>query len=188
MGARACERITQPPVLVTSKAMRDAKPPARQRAIIDIESSGLGPDSWPVSIAWHILETGAEGHLLIKPAPNWRGWQHEAEAIHGISQASLKTDGVPLDAVARQLAAALEDADLHSDAPALDQGWLDMIFAADGTLAAPSIHRYGDLFPGAGRQEYQVYVRQAGERLAEWKALADVRQLAAAVELYRQRR
>jgi hypothetical protein len=160
---------------------------SRPRAIIDIESSGLGPDSWPVAVAWHVLETGVEGHLLIKPEPGWHGWQHEAEAIHSISQARLQADGLPLTEVARRLAGALDGTDVHSDAPALDQGWLDMIFAADRTLSAPSVRRYGDLFPAATRQEYQACVQRAGEQTAPWKALSDVRQLAAAVAIYRSR-
>src|SRR5260221_57598 len=79
--------------------MTAAKPETRPRAIVDIESSGLGPESWPVSIAWHILESCAEGHLLIKPAATWHGWQEEAEEIHGISRARLKREGMaPADA------------------------------------------------------------------------------------------
>ena len=110
----------------------------RPRAIVDIESSGLGPDSWPVSIAWHILETGAEGHLLIKPALGWTGWQDEAEEIHKISRDRLQRDGLLPDDAAREIAHALRGADAHSDAPALDQAWMDKIFAGTrGLVVAP---------------------------------------------------
>jgi hypothetical protein len=168
------------------KHMPKAQKP-KNRAVVDIESSGLGPDSWPVSIAWHILETGAEGHLLIQPAPTWVGWQEEAEEIHGISRDRLERDGLPVGDAARQIAQALGDVDVHSDAPALDQAWIDRIFADARRLAVPAIRRYGDLFPGAKRQEYQALVRDVGEQQADWKALADVRRLAAAVSRHGKR-
>jgi hypothetical protein len=167
--------------------MNASRKKTRQRAIVDIESSGLGPDSWPVSIAWHILETGAEGHLLIKPALGWTGWQDEAEEIHGITRDRLQRDGVLPDAAAREIAHALGGADAHSDAPALDQAWMDKIFAGTRGLAIPAIRRYGDLFPGASRQDYQALVRDVGDQQANWKALADVRRLAAAVNRHGRR-
>src|SRR5271154_6308153 len=70
-----------------------ARKPAR-RAIINIESSGLGTDSWPVSVAWRVLDSGREGHILIKPAPTWHGWDDEAEEIHGISRERLEREGI----------------------------------------------------------------------------------------------
>jgi len=156
----------------------------RRRAIINIDSSGLGSDSWPVSVAWRILDTGREGHVLIKPAPTWHGWDEEAEEIHGISRARLDRDGRAPAEAAQEIAIALRGLEVHSDAPALDQMWLDKIFADAAHLAVPALRRYGDLFPGAARRDYQALVREVGDQAADWKALADIRRLAAAVTLY----
>src|ERR1700761_9400436 len=89
-------------------SIRWSEPRAQHRAIIDIDSSGLGPDSWPVSIAWHILETGMEGHLLIKPAAGWTAWQAEAEEIHGLDRPFLERHGVPVGDAAWEIAHALQ--------------------------------------------------------------------------------
>jgi len=155
-----------------------------RRAIINIDSSGLGSDSWPVSVAWRVLDSGREGHILIKPAPTWRGWEDEAEEIHGISRERLEREGISPAEAAHQIAMALGGLEVHSDAPALDQIWLDKIFAAASRFPVPAIRRYGDLFPGAGRREYQALVRQVGDQVADWKALADIRKLAVAVSRY----
>ena len=157
--------------------------PAR-RAIINIDSSGLGSDSWPVSVAWRILDTGREGHVLIKPAPTWRAWDAEAEEIHGISRERLEREGLTPAAAAEEIAAALRGLEVHSDAPALDQLWLDKIFADARPLPVPSLRRYGELFPGATRRDYQALVHGVGAHTAQWKALADIRRLAAAVQRY----
>ncbi|GGF18133.1 hypothetical protein GCM10011611_25000 [Aliidongia dinghuensis] len=158
-----------------------------RRAIINIDSSGLGSDSWPVSVAWRILDTGREGHVLIKPAPTWHGWDAEAEAIHGISRERLAREGVTPPEAATEIALALTGLEVHSDAPALDQMWLDKIFEDAASLQAPALRRYGELFPGAARRDYQALVRAAGAQAAQWKALADIRRLAAAVTLYEAR-
>jgi hypothetical protein len=160
-----------------------ARKPSR-RAIINIDSSGLGSDSWPVSVAWRVLDSGREGHILIKPAPAWHGWEEAAEAIHGISRERLQREGVSPAEAAHRIAMALGGLEVHSDAPALDQIWLDKIFAAAERFPVPAIRRYGDLFPGADRREYQALVRQIDDQPADWKALADIRKLAAAVSRY----
>ena len=165
-----------PPRLRTRKPSR--------RAIINIDSSGLGSDSWPVSVAWRVLDSGREGHILIKPAPTWHGWDEEAEEIHGISRERLDREGLSPAEAAHEIAIALGGLEVHSDAPALDQIWLDKIFADAARFQVPALRRYGDLFPGAARRDYQALVRQVGDQIADWKALAGIRQLAAAVTLY----
>jgi hypothetical protein len=169
--------------LATATLRLRTRKPSR-RAIIDIDSSGLGSDSWPVSVAWRVLDSGREGHILIKPAPTWRGWEDEAEEIHGISRARLDHDGLTPAEAAQEIAVALGGLEVHSDAPALDQIWLDKIFADAARFPVPALRRYGDLFPGAARRDYQALVRQVGDQAADWKALAGIRQLAAAVMLY----
>jgi hypothetical protein len=158
-----------------------------RRAIINIDSSGLGSDSWPVSVAWRILDTGREGHVLIKPSPTWHGWDEEAEEIHGISRARLDREGLSPAEAAMEIALALNGLEVHSDAPALDQIWLDKIFADAASFQVPALRRYGDLFPGAARRDYQALVQEVGAQAAQWKALADIRRLAAAVTLYEAR-
>ena len=148
--------------------MTATAPPLAAAAIIDVESSGLGPDSYPVSVAWrHFGRQGAEGHVLVRPDPIWGGeWQAEAEAIHGITREQLRRDGLDPAEAAVRIAEGLAGATPFSDAPALDQRWLDMIFAraaARSGLLTPAVRRLATLFPGADRTTITTFMARAAE-------------------------
>jgi len=59
---------------------------------LDVEASGLGPDSFPIEIGWAILG-GPAGSVLIKPAPDWSqdAWDETAEDLHGSLVGSTAT-------------------------------------------------------------------------------------------------
>ncbi|MEH6628750.1 MAG: hypothetical protein V7739_20100 [Motiliproteus sp.] len=54
--------------------------------IVDIEASGLSPDSYPIEIAWVDTRTDACDAFLINPETaccDWDYWNYDAEKIHG---------------------------------------------------------------------------------------------------------
>ena len=96
---------------------------------IDFEASSLGKSGFPIEVGWAFEDGTSEGHL-IRPAPQWTDWDAESEAIHGLSRATLETEGEPHDAVARRLREALEGHDAYASAPSWDGKWLSRLFRA----------------------------------------------------------
>jgi hypothetical protein len=99
-------------------------------AFIDIEASGLGPQSFPIEVGWALLD-GVSGSVLIKPASGWisEAWDEAAEGLHGIPWAQLTAQGQSAWAVADKLNGLLNRCILVlSDAPQMDGFWLDRLF------------------------------------------------------------
>ena len=103
------------------KNWRDLQP-----VFIDFEASGL--TGWPIEIGW---AEPVEGQIrvqsyLIRPDPTWdtQEWDDEAEALHGISQNLLVSQGMAAQDMARLTLQALEGRLLMSDAAAYDEKWL----------------------------------------------------------------
>ncbi|RIA46243.1 DNA polymerase III epsilon subunit-like protein [Hephaestia caeni] len=99
---------------------------------IDFEASCLPRHgrSYPIEIG--ISEDGDTSRSwLIRPHPHWSGWTwtKEAERIHGLSQARVWCDGLPVGQVAAELAEALDGAALIADSP-IDGYWLETLFEA----------------------------------------------------------
>lgn len=108
---------------------------------IDIEASDGGPEAWPIEIGWSWLSQNGDGwdleqeSSLIKPDPEWGPeiWSPYAEAVHGISRASLD-DASAAVAIASRVWRALGDPSLTvvSDSPKNDQPWLDRLMSCRG--------------------------------------------------------
>jgi hypothetical protein len=100
-------------------------------AFLDFEASSLGKHGYPIEVAWVFASGGEESHL-IKPAPSWSDWAEEAEAIHGIKQEQLMTEGTPHDEVARRMVAVLTGHMLYATAPSWDGQWMSKLLRAAG--------------------------------------------------------
>ena len=101
------------------------------KAFLDFEASSLSDQSYPVEVAWVFQDGRTESHL-IKPAPEWVDWNPQAEAIHGISRATLTSEGQPHDVVATRMIEALSDHDLFASAPSWDGKWLSVLLRGAG--------------------------------------------------------
>ena len=68
----------------------------RQIAFIDLEASGLGPQSWPIEIGWGFVGWQPRA-MLVKPADAWsmKAWEKSAEELHQISIDQLLREGKP---------------------------------------------------------------------------------------------
>ena len=133
-------------------------------AFIDLEASGLGAESWPIEVGW-CFETGAPETHLIEPAPDWsrEAWDKSAEALHGISMASLSKTGASASAVCTRLNRALKDSVVYSDAPDWDGFWLYRLFAAAGVKQEFSLSNFVDLFDSLPGDELQALLARAAE-------------------------
>ncbi|WP_295716928.1 hypothetical protein [uncultured Halovibrio sp.] len=103
--------------------------------ILDIEASGLGPDSYPIEVAWCSLDGEQAWSALINPASagDWEDWDDYAEeAIHGIARDQLLREGQDVVTVARELEQHLGGEEVFSDALPFDSFWLRRLFSAVG--------------------------------------------------------
>lgn len=98
---------------------------------IDFEASSLAKRGYPIEVAWVFEDNRAEAHL-IRPAPGWDDWDPRAEAIHGLTRATLLSEGTPHDRVAQRMIEALGGHDLTASAPSWDGKWLSALLRAAG--------------------------------------------------------
>lgn len=96
-------------------------------AVLDIEASGLGRGSYPIEIGFVLADQRSQC-MLIKPDPEWTGWDQRAERLHGIQRAQLQQFGVEVKTAAQRLNELLRGMTLYSDAWGNDQSWLALLF------------------------------------------------------------
>ena len=102
----------------------------RDLIFIDIESSGLHRDSYPIEIA---LRINSKTYCwLIKPEPCWQYWCDRAETIHGLSLDFIHEHGLPAKDVALEVNDLLSHTNgmVYSDAAPWDDGWMQTLFFA----------------------------------------------------------
>lgn len=104
----------------------DAEP-----AVIDIEASGFGRDSYPVEIGF-VLPDGSGWCTLVRPEPDWQHWDAAAQAVHGITRATALRHGRSATDVARTLNDRLCGRTVYCDGWAHDYPWLARLFDAAG--------------------------------------------------------
>lgn len=100
-------------------------------SIIDIEASGFGSDSYPIEIG--VITRKDERYCsLIKPFSDWLHWDDDAESVHGISLANLRSNGCDAQEVCFALNKLLKNTTVYSDAWVHDSQWLDRLFYRAG--------------------------------------------------------
>lgn len=106
-------------------------PPAPYAGFIDVEASGIHPDSYPIKLAICSLEGNAAFETLIMPASYWEHWCHDAQDLHGIDQGSLFLHGLDTREVALGLNEQFGGKILLCDSNQ-DIFWIDVLFEAAG--------------------------------------------------------
>jgi hypothetical protein len=101
------------------------------RAFLDFEASSLSRHSYPIEVAW-VFEDGRSESHLIRPAPDWTDWAVAAEAIHGISRATLEAEGRPVAEVGARMIEMLTGHQLFASAPSWDGKWLSVLLRGAG--------------------------------------------------------
>lgn len=111
-----------------------ADPADTAPAVLDIEASGLGRESYPVEIGFVLADGQTTYCSLIRPAPDWTHWDPETERIHRITQETVLRHGRDVIEVATQLNERLNGLTLYCDGFVQDYVWLGVLFeAADMT-------------------------------------------------------
>jgi hypothetical protein len=104
-------------------------------AILDVEASGFGRNSYPIEVGF-VLPDGQAYCTLIRPEDHWTHWDAQAEATHHISRTLILERGLPVPEVARKINHQLAGQTVYSDGWANDYSWLGALFdAADMTPA-----------------------------------------------------
>ena len=105
--------------------------------LLDIESSGLNEQSYPIEIAWFRPSHNLSDTFLIKPAENWDYWDEVSEFnYHGISQSELAEQGIDVHSASRRLNGALSGINVTVDSYVFDTFWLQRLFDASNTEMA----------------------------------------------------
>ncbi|MGY0193459.1 3'-5' exonuclease [Leptothrix sp. BB-4] len=97
--------------------------------VLDVEASGFGRGSYPIEVGY-VGPASEVGCTLIRPEPDWTGWDPSAAKVHGIERTVLLQHGRPVGIVARMLNAALAGQQVYCDAWAHDYVWLARLFDA----------------------------------------------------------
>ncbi len=96
-------------------------------AVIDIEASGFGRESYPIEVGI-VLPDGKCNCYLIKPASNWTYWDTKAELVHGITRELLMEKGLDPRQVATDLNDLLFGNKVYTDAWSHDLSWLGKLY------------------------------------------------------------
>ncbi|MEE9494711.1 MAG: exonuclease domain-containing protein [Gammaproteobacteria bacterium] len=92
--------------------------------LLDIEASSFSDNAYPVEIAWG-NEEGIESYLLDPSSvESWQDWSQRSEAVHGISQIMLASDGHNPREIYRKLDDIFSTKTVYSDEPEFDLHWL----------------------------------------------------------------
>jgi len=100
-------------------------------AVLDIEASGFGRDSYPIEVGF-VRPDGQTYCTLIRPAPAWTHWDPAAEKVHRIPLATVIRHGRDVTEVATQLNERLQGLTMYCDGWAHDYTWLNVLFEAAG--------------------------------------------------------
>ena len=150
--------------------------------IVDVEASGLHPDSYPIEIA--VLVDGRMHAWLIAPEPDWTYWDETAEGMHGIARKELIESGIDALQVARELNDVLERSNgtLYSDAAPWDAEWIATLFAAVGLERSFQVLQIERLMTEAQRSAFHEISQSLAESgdYQTHRAESDVRMIHAA--------
>lgn len=136
--------------------------PLQRIAFIDLEASGLGARSWPVEAGWAYAE-GEAASVLIRPDPAWSedAWDPRAEALHGLSLATLRREGRSVYDAAAMLNDALRGRAVYSDAPDWDGFWLQRLFATAGVRQEFAVRDFRERLAGIESAAFDALAQEA---------------------------
>jgi len=165
---------------------------------LDFEASSLGPNSYPIEVAWSDADGKVESHL-INPYyfEDWNDWSFSAQHnAHGLSRKQLRKEGSPPPEVANRMNAVLDGQLLYCDGLPHDSIWLKVLFSHCDLMPAfglvPSDTLFQKILPdeyfrrGQGNDSIKlellkVRARASAPKPAHWAA-NDVQYL---IELYK---
>lgn len=147
-------------------------------AILDMEASGFGRDSYPIEVGY-VLPDGRSRCTLIRPAPHWVHWDPKAEALHHIPRAAVLQHGRSVSEVAAWLNDELQGMTVYSDGWANDYSWLSALFEEAGCTPHFKLENLRALLDEAEADHWHALKQQvSGEmKLDRHRASTDARVL-----------
>ena len=145
-------------------------------AVLSMEASGSGPDSYPVEVGF-VLPDGTTRCTLIRPPAHWTHWDPQAERVHRIPRAAAVTHGRDVPEVAAQLNALLAGRTVYCDGRAHDEAWLRRLFDAAGTPPTFRLENLGMLLSDREAAFWHVLQQQVATemRLQRHRASSDAK-------------
>lgn len=144
--------------------------------IIDVEATGLSPDSHPIEIAFLSL-TDEEDSFLINPESvnHWTHWDGNAQDVHGISREECVENGISVYEAAQRLNNQLRGCLLISDAAGFDGWWIDVLFEAADLEQEFNVIDLADFVFGTGQDPAKMneFFKFKEENTIPHRALAD---------------
>ncbi|HSX85242.1 MAG TPA: hypothetical protein VLE50_07525 [Cellvibrio sp.] len=138
---------------------------ARDVAVIDIEASGFGRESYPIEIGI-VLPDGTRYQSLVRPEANWLHWDKSAQDIHGISRPYLLKEGRPVQEICRDINAICNGMTLYSDCWVHDCHWFQALFNAAKMPALARCSAIEYLLDDEQQARYQRVKSRVASRLA----------------------
>lgn len=147
-------------------------------AVLDIEASGFGRDSYPIEIGY-VLPDGGGYCTLIRPEAHWIHWDPQAQQLHGIARDTLLRHGRSTLDIARHMNQTLRGQTVYSDGWANDYSWIGALFDAAGLTPSFHIDNLRALLSDSeAALWHQIKAQVAGElNLRRHRASADARLL-----------
>lgn len=147
-------------------------------AILDIEASGFGRDSYPIEVGY-ALSDGSTYCSLIRPAPSWTHWDPAAERVHHVSRATLAQHGRDPLIVAEHLNDALHGQTLYCDGWGHDFSWLAALYEVADRVPAFRLDDLRTLLSDREAAHWHVVKQQVATelRLQRHRASADAKLL-----------
>lgn len=151
-------------------------------AILDIEASGFGRDSYPIEIGY-VLPDGTAWCTLIRPEPHWLHWDAAAEAVHAISRDVALQHGRAAAEVVNILNERLRGLTVYSDGWAHDYAWLGRLYEAAGRSPSFRLEHLRRLFSDDEALRWHALHREVREEigLQRHRASTDARVMQLAV-------
>lgn len=152
-------------------------------AILDMEASGFGRDSYPIEVGY-VLPDGRSRCTLIRPAAHWQHWDPAAEALHHIPRDAVLRHGRAAAEVARWLNDDLHGLTVYSDGWANDYTWMAALFDEAGVSPHFRLENLRVLLDEAEADRWHMVKRSVADelRLDRHRASADAKLLQSTFE------
>ena len=147
-------------------------------AVLDIEASGFGQNSYPIEIGF-VLSDGETYCSLIRPEPGWTHWDVEAERVHRIPLEAARKHGRDAREVAQLMNDRLRGLTLYCDGWAHDYVWLNVLFEAAGLSPSFKLDYVRALLTDREAAHWGIVKKQVATemRLQRHRASSDARVL-----------
>ena len=147
---------------------------------IDIEASGLEPESYPIELGWADTLGNSDG-FFVRPLDEWTHWDPVAASIHGIARDELFERGLHVIDAAEKLNDMLGFETVYCDALDSDLFWISRLFDAANIEPSFQLADFHQLYKLLSKQHMLSLQRVLKDLPIPHRAQADAERYAKAV-------